>query len=70
MSEEQQQDIEINLPRLLLAAAVSNGEIRVKVADYMSPGLETKGLMLDIDTESQEFIIRMEEQVEPQPDGE
>jgi hypothetical protein len=70
MSEEQQQDIEINLPRLLLAAAVSNGEIRVKVADYMSPGLETQGLMLDIDTESQEFIIRMGEQVEPQPDGE
>jgi hypothetical protein len=70
MSEEQQQDIEINLPRLLLAAAVSNGEIRVKVSDYMSPGLETKGLMLDIDTESQEFIIRMGEQVESQPDGE
>jgi hypothetical protein len=36
----------------------------------MSPGLETKGLMLDIDTESQEFIIRMGEQVESQPDGE
>jgi hypothetical protein len=68
MSEEQ--DIEINLPRLLLAAALSNGEIRVKVADYMATELENKGLMLDIDTESQEFVIRMGDPVEPQPDGE
>lgn len=68
MSEEQ--DIEINLPRLLLAAALSNGEIRVKVADYMATDLENKGLMLDIDTESQEFVIRMGDPVESQPDGE
>jgi hypothetical protein len=70
MSDEQMQDIEINLPRLLLAAAVSNGEVRVKVSDYLASELETKGLLLDIDTESQEFIIRIGDQVESQPDGE
>lgn len=69
MTEE---GLEINLVRLLLASIQSNGNVSVKIEDYMSSELDKKSLFIEVNEEEKKFIISLVEgeQDESGPDGE
>jgi hypothetical protein len=68
----QEEGLEINLVRLLLASIQSNGNVSVKIEDYMSPELDKKSLFIEVNEEEKTFIISLVEgdQNESRPDGE
>lgn len=60
MTEEKTiQNIEISLPRLLLAAAATSGEVLISIEKYLSHDLDHKKMILDMDQDQQTFIIRL-----------
>lgn len=67
----QEEGLEINLVRLLLASIQSNGNVSVKIEDYMSPELDKKSLFIEVNEEEKTFIISLVEgdQNESGPDG-
>ena len=68
----QEEGLEINLVRLLLASIQSNGNVSVKIEDYMSPELDKKSLFIEVNEEEKTFIISLVEgdQNESGHDGE
>ena len=57
----QEEGLEINLVRLLLASIQSNGNVSVKIEDYMSPELDKKSLFIEVNEEEKTFIISLVE---------
>ncbi len=68
----QDEGLEINLVRLLLASIMTNGNVSVKIEDYMSQELDSKSLFIEVNEEEKTFIISLVEgdQNESRPDGE
>jgi hypothetical protein len=68
----QDEGLEINLVRLLLASIMTNGNVSVKIDDYMSQQLDSKSLFIEVNEEEKTFIISLVEgeQSEPGFDGE
>lgn len=68
----QDEGLEINLVRLLLASIMTNGNVSVKIEDYMSESLNSKSLFIEVNEEEKTFIISLVEgeQNEPGLDGE
>ena len=56
MTEE---GLEINLVRLLLASIQTNGNVSVKIEDYMSSELDKKSLFIEVNEEEKTFIISL-----------
>ena len=54
-------DIEISIPRLLLAAIKSNKEININLLDYLDENLDEYKMMLAFDDELNQFILTIEE---------
>ena len=67
----QDEGLEINLVRLLLASIMTNGNVSVKIEDYMSQELDSKSLFIEVNEEEKTFIISLVEgeQNEPRLDG-
>lgn len=60
MTEETSiQNIEISLPRLLLAATATMGELPISIEKYLSHDLDHKKMMLDLDEDQKTFIVRL-----------
>lgn len=57
----QDQGLEINLVRLLLASIMTNGNVSVKIDDYMSQQLDSKSLFIEVNEEEKTFIISLVE---------
>ena len=57
----QDEGLEINLVRLLLASIMTNGNVSVKVDDYMSQQLDSKSLFIEVNEEEKTFIISLVE---------
>lgn len=53
--------LEINLVRLLLASIMTNGNVSVKIDDYMSNSLDSKSLFIEVNEEEKKFIISLVE---------
>lgn len=53
------QNIEISLPRLLLAATATMGELPISIEKYLSHDLDHKKMMLDLDEDQKTFIVRL-----------
>lgn len=68
----QEEGLEINLVRLLLASIQTNGNVAVKIEDYMSSELDKKSLFIEVNEEDKTFIISLVEgnQDESGHDGE
>ena len=68
----QEEGLEINLVRLLLASIQTNGNVAVKIDDYMSAELDKKSLFIEVNEEDKTFIISLVEgnQDESGHDGE
>jgi len=57
----QDEGLEINLVRLLLASIMTNGNVSVKIDDYMSQQLDSKSLFIEVNEEEKTFIISLVE---------
>lgn len=57
----QEEGLEINLVRLLLASIQTNGNVAVKIDDYMSAELDKKSLFIEVNEEDKTFIISLVE---------
>ena len=57
----QDEGLEINLVRLLLASIMTNGNVSVKIEDYMSQELDSKSLFIEVNEEEKTFIISLVE---------
>lgn len=57
----QDEGLEINLVRLLLASIMTNGNVSVKIDDYMSQQLDSKSLFIEVNEEENKFIISLVE---------
>jgi hypothetical protein len=53
------QNIEISLPRLLLAATATMGELPISIEKYLSHDLDHKKMMLDLDEDQKTFVVRL-----------
>ncbi len=52
-------NIEISLPRLLLAATATMGELPISIEKYLSHDLDHKNMMLDLDEDQKTFVVRL-----------
>lgn len=56
--------IEVSIPRLLLAAIKTSGELKINLLDYTSEELDDKRMMLSYDDESKQFILTLADKEE------
>jgi len=57
-------NIDISVPRLLLAAIKTAGELKISVLDYTSNEIDDKKVMLSYDDETKEFILSLADKEE------
>jgi hypothetical protein len=60
MSEQ----IDISIPRLLLAAIKTSGELKINLSDYTSEEIDNKKMMLSYDDEVKQFVLTLAEKEE------
>lgn len=57
----QEDGLEINLVRLLLASIQTNGNVSIKIDDYMSEEINNKSLFIEVNEEEKTFVISLVE---------
>lgn len=56
--------IEVSIPRLLLAAIKTSGELKINLLDYTSEEIDNKKMMLSYDDETKQFILHLTDKEE------
>ena len=56
--------IEVSIPRLLLAAIKTSGELKINLSDYTSEEIDNKKMMLSYDDETKQFILHLTDKEE------
>lgn len=51
--------IDISIPRLLLAAIKTSGELKINLLDYTSEEIDDKKMMLSYDDDTKQFILHL-----------
>jgi hypothetical protein len=59
----EQKNIDISIPRLLMAAIKTSNELKVDFHNYTSEELDSQKIMLSYDDESKQFILTLEKEL-------
>jgi hypothetical protein len=59
----EQKNIDISIPRLLMAAIKTSNELKVDFHHYTSEELDSQKIMLSYDDESKQFILTLEKEI-------
>jgi hypothetical protein len=65
---QDQEQIEISLVRLFIAAIETNQVLKINANDYMSDKINNKQLKVDIDSENGQFIVTLHDKQEVESD--